>query len=285
MRQKTSGWLALLFGEEPQKPAGAGPQLPISPETPDIFLQVWVTRISGAEVDRNSGVIPWPLSPRTTVDDLLPAVRHKAALLREWERTPFWGQPPPPEKAGQTQTGEEALRAFPAEIVPVDLRPDRITVTGANNEFGMQLNYEAVYGGGPLKDLYIASRLSRETIRFKWSIYKVPEEQALAQDDQPLPAAWPQRSKWLYEYYNDTQRPEPHSLGEPVHQENSEDAKERVKFPPQPGDYLVICETLHAPLGDYKLKRASSVAYFPVRTKHARDLAGEVVHEARAWPS
>ena len=45
------------------------------------------------------------------------------------------------------------------------------------------------------------------------------------------------------------------------------DTTTRVSFPDEPGDYLVYCETGHAPIGDAKLKRVSSVAYYPVRTQ------------------
>lgn len=293
--------LALVFGTQKQQitQTGAGADAARQPKPPEILLQVWVQRTSGAEVKRNSGIIPWPLSPQTTVDGLLKAVREKAAILREWEREPIFQQPPAPRQDGQPEEKKEMLRAFPAEIVPVDLRGDRITVTGADNEFGMQLNYEAVYGGGELKDLYIASRLSRERIWFRWSLYRVPDDAAITKE--PLPADWGQRSKWLYDHYNNSERSQPPILGELIPQGDSssfdlspagavtlkqnphevtEDAKERIKFPAQPGDFLVVCQTLHAPLGDYELLRAPSVAYYPVRTKTAQDLAGGVVHEA-----
>ena len=57
----------------------------------------------------------------------------------------------PPEPVGVD------LAAFPLMLAPIDLRSDRMTVTGAENEFRMELDFEAVYWGGPYSvDLYIA---------------------------------------------------------------------------------------------------------------------------------
>ena len=57
----------------------------------------------------------------------------------------------------------------------------------------------------------------------------------------------------------------------------------RVKFPEmdetkdQPEDFIVYCETRHGPIGDEELKRASSIAYYPVHVKPIRTVAKAAV--------
>lgn len=240
----------------------------------DIGLQVWVER-GKTKIERNYGSVP--LMPQSTVDQLVPYVRHLAALLRQFESKPEGFE------VTTAGTDESALAAFPAEIRPMDLREDRISVTGANNEFHMKLDYEAVYGGGPLKDLYIASKLYSQAIRFFWKIYRVAAANVpLPEGAKHAPEAWDTRWQWLYDSYNKAPRdergkpqvPEPGAL---LYETSGSDSSSRVRFPDEPGDYLVRCTTGHAPIGEHQLKRVSSDAWFPVRVKPIKEVAEAAV--------
>ena len=139
-----------------------------------IYLQVWVERGSGKSYQRNTGTVPLPLRPDTNVGELVRYIRTLATHLRQYER-PASGQPPAPaDSLERTLPSKQALEAFPAVLAPTDLHEDGITVSGARNEFHMQLDYEYVYGGGPDKDLYIASKLFSQYIRFYWKVLRVP---------------------------------------------------------------------------------------------------------------
>ena len=167
-----------------------------------IYLQVWVERGSGKGYQRNTGTVPLPLRPDTNVEELVRYIRTLATLLRQYERPPS-GQPAAPARSLETTLpSEQALRAFPALLAPTDLPEDGITVSGARNEFRMQLDYEDVYGGGELKDLYIASKLFSQYIRFYWKLFKVPAK-FKKPETEGASADWRQRLSYLY---RDTQR-------------------------------------------------------------------------------
>jgi hypothetical protein len=257
-----------------------------------IYLQVWVERGSGKGYQRNTGTVPLPLRPDTGVEELVRYVRTLATLLRQYERAPL-GQPAAPARRLETTLpSEQALRAFPALVAPTDLPEDGITVSGARNEFRMQLDYEDVYGGGELKDLFIASKLSSQYIRFYWKLFKVPaefkkSETAGASDD------WRQRLSYLYGALNATGQPYPNARWENARyfdgsvdtgwSDDDTDSKMRVNFPEMdetkhpPEDFIVFCETRHGPIGDEDLKRVSSIAYYPVHVKPIRTVAKAAV--------
>jgi hypothetical protein len=184
--------MALMLEPQINKLAQAVPSIPpptASTEDPaslHVLLQIWVER--GKEhIQRNYGAVP--LTPQTTVDQLVPYVRQLSVVLRQFELMPSgveitrWDMP----------RTEQLLANFPATIVPLDLRPDRISVTGAQNEFSMQLDYEAIYGGGPYADLYIASQLYNQTVFFFWKVFKVPDDLKPAKGEKRVPVEWRRR--------------------------------------------------------------------------------------------
>ena len=85
-------------------------------------------RGAGDARERNAGMVP--LSPRATVDELVPYVRRLTAVLRQYERTP--GKPPEGVEVTLEPASKLLLPAFPAQLRPADLRPDKVTVTGAS---------------------------------------------------------------------------------------------------------------------------------------------------------
>lgn len=277
----------VLVAEPWEAPAAAQPT---TKQGFDIYLQIWVERGTAPHTQRNDARIPFALTPQTNVQNLIAYVRRQAAILRQFEHTPLGKQPPLPTGVEITPPGTElALNAFPAEILAQDLRPDQITVTGAKNEFGMLLDYEAVYGGGELRDLYIASKLFQQYIHFFWKIYKVPADLQPAKGERSVPVDWSQRWQWLNETFNAKNRDDPNvawrnisRLGKPVYESNGPDPKTRVKFPSEAedaGDYLVFCQTGHAPIGEHDLKRVSSVAYYPVRVRFIKQEAQAAVSQ------
>lgn len=238
---------------------------------PDVRLQIWVERGKTPTVQRSYGSVPLVYGAR--VDQLVPYVRHVAAMLRQYEQTPT-GQERPKPAILLDDPQKLALGAFPAEIRPVDLRSDNITVTGAKNEFHMMMDYEAVYGGGELKDLAIASKLYQQYIHFYWEVYPVPADVPLPKGRKKAPESWERRRQWLYDSFNpplDEQgyrEPRAASVSGPsVTSTDSSDSSSRVKMPSTPGDYLVRCVTGHGAIGEHKLKRISSEAYYPVRVR------------------
>ena len=257
-----------------------------APAAPRIFMRVWVERGTPPKTERNNGTLPYPLSPQTPVEELVPYARRIAAILREFEQTPA-GPHQPPKDVQIVPAGAVAdLRDFPALLAPVDLRPDHITVTGAENKFQMELDFESVYGGGPAKDLYIASKLSQQYIHFYWKIFNVPDNLKPAEGETEVPQAWGPRWAWLYKTFNpgaDPNRPsqrDPAAAPQPGalrFEDNGSELSSRVEFPDQPGDYLVFCQTGHAPIGENKLKRASSWAYYPVRVQPIKAAAAAEV--------
>ena len=90
------------------------------------------------------------------------------------------------------------------------MRGDKITITGGNNKFGMELNYDERYQSGSeldkgSADMYVASKLYSQTNFFIWRVFKVPEGLTPAnKDETPIPKQddWGPRWKWLYERYN-----------------------------------------------------------------------------------
>ena len=226
-------------GEKQSKSAQIPTETSKQKTGPYILFRIWVERPSSKGAERNYGIVPWPLTPQTTVEQLVPLVRHTAAILRQFEKTPPGKQPPPPEGVKITPPGtEQPLRAFPAKIIPTDLRPDKITVTGANNEFRMRLDYEKVYGGGKLKTLYIASKLYQQYIHFFWKIYKLPDDFQPVKGQGEKITPWHKRWKQLYDLFNQTssnqeksseKQPIPPKLEKIVDSRNTSDTKTRVK--------------------------------------------------------
>ena len=257
-----------------------------------IYLQVWVERGSGKSYQRNTGTVPLPLRPDTNVGELVRYIRTLATHLRQYER-PASGQPPAPaDSLERTLPSKQALEAFPALLAPTDLPEDGITVSGARNEFHMQLDYEYVYGGGPDKDLYIASKLFSQYIRFYWKVLRVPAAFKMPETEGASPD-WPHRLFYLYDTLNAPGQPYPDARWknaerfnagvDTVWSDDDTNSKMRVKFPEmdetkdKPEDFIVYCETRHGPIGDEELKRASSIAYYPVHVKPIRTVAKAAV--------
>jgi uncharacterized membrane protein HdeD (DUF308 family) len=238
---------------------------------PDVQLHVWVERGSGTTTQRNSGSVP--LVPAATVEQVVAYVRHLSAILREFEQRPLTEAPRP--DAPPDPADEGALEAFPVRLVPVDLRPDNVTVTGARNEFHAELDYAARYDvAGQFADLTIASKLYQQSIRFYWQVYPVPAGVPVPEGQEQAPAEWGPRWEWLFDRFNppaDEQgRPQPRTVrveGEPVTGTDSSDSTSRVPMPDEPGDYLVRLVTGHAPIGESKLRRRPSEAYYPVQVR------------------
>jgi uncharacterized membrane protein HdeD (DUF308 family) len=244
---------------------------------PDVRLQIWVERGKAPTVQRSYGSVPLVYGAR--VDQLVPYVRHVAAMLRQYEQTPP-GQERPVPQVLLDDPEKLALGAFPAEIRPVDLRGDNITVTGAKNEFHMAMDYEAVYGGGELKDLAIASKLYQQYIHFYWEVYPVPANVPLPEGRKKAPESWERRWQWLYDSFNPPldeqgyrQKRAASVSGPTVTSTDGPDSSSRVKMPSTPGDYLVRCVTGHGAIGEHKLKRISSEAYYPVRVRPIEEVA------------
>lgn len=254
---------------------------------PQVMLTIWVQR--GKEhVQKNQGSVP--IFETTRLADLVPYVQQLAAVLRQFEHTPDNDSIKPWQQADKL-----TLPAFDAYLMPMDLRPDRVTVTGARNKFGMFLDFEKQYN--MMVDptgLGVASKLYNQAIFFRWKVYQVPgSSRALKCEGEE--DNWPERWKALYLQYNPKglgddgkQIPTAPSADNPVTEppvsvyESSGDITDRIKFNDEPGEYLVSCQTLSAPVGKSDLHRSSSRAYYPVRTEPMQSIVGPLVTQTEA---
>lgn len=267
-----------------------------APNTPDrIYLQAWVER-GKREIERNYGSVP--INEYAKPEDIVPYIRRMSAVMRQFENTPLQDRKAPEDVVVNFTDTSMALSAFPAQLVPQDLRPDDITVTGAHNEFVLQLDYEAVYGNaGAMTDLYIASKLYNQYHRYYFELYRVPD--GLQPPKGTNTANWPAKWNWLYLTYNPddkeaqaaapakkpqmpqepTAKPAPKvpDPGPRLFSTDGSEARQRIRFTDEPGDFLVKAYTGHAPIGEHKLKRMSSVRWYPVRTKPLKDEATKAV--------
>jgi hypothetical protein len=165
-------------------------------------------------------------------------------------------------------------------LEPTDLRQDKITVTGARNEFSMVLDFEAVFGTSPVGDLYIASKLYSQYIHFFWEVYPVPAGLPLPKGLPQAPEEWGRRWQWLYDTFNppgvrtaSDAAALRSRLGPAATSTDGSELTSRVRFPEQAGDYVVRCVTGYAPIGPDHVRRLSSEAYYPVRVEPIRDVA------------
>ena len=235
-----------------------------------IFLRIWVERGKN-EIERRYGVYPRPLTPQTSAKDIIPGVRHLSAILREFE----WKNIHEKIQIFNDLFSSDKLNdldPFSATIIPNDLRSEDITVTGAKNEFYMELRYEEIYGGGELKNFYIARKLSIQDIAYFWRIYKLPKREG----------------SWLYSnrgYWNDIFNPS--SFSKANSKENlisissleeikdsrkiSFESTTRLNIPKTIGEYLIVCITGHERIGESKLKRASSIASYPIKVVSGKE--------------
>lgn len=243
---------------------------------PQLELRVWVERGSGeGQKERNTGSVP--LTRQASAEALVPYVRKLAAVMRQFENVPGAAQDHVEVNLDPQSVN---LAAFPAHLEPVDLRQDKITVTGARNAFSMVLDFEAVYGSGPLGDLYIASKLYSQYIHFFWEVYRVPDDLPPPAGSPQAPVEWGRRWQWMYEMYNPPGvRTAADAaalrlrLGPPVTKTDGSELTSRVNFPDAAGDYVVRCVTGHAPIGPHHVRRLSSEAYYPVRVQPIKDVA------------
>ena len=243
---------------------------------PQLELRVWVERGSAeGPKERNTGSVP--LTPQASAQALVPYVRKLAAVLRQFENVPGAAQDHVEVNLDPQSVN---LAAFPAHLEPVDLRQDKMTVTGARNAFSMVLDFEAVYGFSPLGDLYIASKLYAQRLHFFWEVYRVPDDLPSPAGSPKAPTEWGRRWQWTYEMYNPPGvRTAADAaalrlrLGPAVTKTDGSELTSRVDFPEAAGDYVVRCVTGHAPVGPDQVRRLSSEAYYPVRVQPIKDVA------------
>ena len=291
LQQQLQSKLALLRKKEPgakdfpdhlslnvstrQKPSYREFRLEVgSGET--VRLQVWVNiPTTTGRFERVGGTLPFPLSPETKVDDLVPPVREAAATLRN--RAP--GSATEQDDAFGIPTGIEGIEggtatheAYPAEIVPLDLPQNGITVTGARNKFSMVLDFTAVHArNSPDHRLTLM-----QTFYFQWQVFNAARVKV---DGKAEPVSWPARAAQLRkatekpdEFFRNWGpfRPEDYPVITTV-------MDDRVRIPKKPGDYLVYCQATPKTKKGAKDKRASSEAFYPVRVREAQEVGTEEV--------
>jgi hypothetical protein len=173
-----------------------------TPDTPGVLLHIWVER-GEDRIQRNSASVP--LLESTEIEPLDAYVRHLTVMLREYENAPDFKE----ITKWDLGSPDSAMPPFRARILPMDLRPDKITITGGRNKFGMELNYDEQYQSGSeldkgSADMYVASKLYNQTNFFIWRVFKVPKDIGPRAGEKQIPNKddWGGRWKWLYEHYN-----------------------------------------------------------------------------------
>ena len=251
-----------------------------SPDTRDtqVLLRIWVYRgDKGKPENRQQGSVP--IFPRTDAGQLVRYVRNLAAVLHQGEHVPD------AEFHASYDLGEQMLPNFDAMILPLDLSRDSISVVGATNKFSLFLDFDKQYNAIGADPLYVASKLYSQPIYYHWRIFEAPRDAALGNPTDEWAARWEK----LYDHFNPGSHVKDKGaisatsraglVDEPAggYDTGDNDITTRVDLPDTPGDYLVYCQTRHEPIGDAKLKRVSSVAYFPVRLRSREDLMRPMV--------
>jgi hypothetical protein len=270
------------------------------------FLQlyVYIDKINEEGVNQKelkTGVLPEPLNKDLKQDDLLATIRKATLGLRGMIKTPT---EKPKEKKDR-----RILAPYPAQIIPKNVREDGRTITGANNEFDMKLDFAALEGN----DLLHLATVNMRTVYYSWDIYNV-KDQLNADEYAKLPADWDSRRSQLKNYFSPgrnvketrivneamlsalnkmnkaTNSPE---VDPTVTSEASftvdklkqmgvfygtatkltPDAE--IKIPKAAGDYVIYCRALVQPSD--AIYRMPSEQFFPIRVEDGYKLAHETV--------
>jgi hypothetical protein len=246
-----------------------------------VLLAIWV-EIGEKEVRREYGAVP--ISPETPLEKLLPYVLKLAAVLRQQEAAPDDRDLNAPDL-----NVDPTLEPFEARIMPIDLAPDHITVAGASNEFSMFLDLDKTYQAYGQTALYVASKLYNQPLVLDWSVFDVSAEVTATAEAGP-DVEWKDRWKHLYQKYNPRgmtddgdfvatapKKGDPELAPGTAISSDRGDITSRVKLPDRPGDFLIACVTRSARVGDAKLGRPSSRAFFPVRTVKKETLGDPLI--------
>ena len=231
----------------------------------------------GEKKEANREVGSVPIFPATEPDKLIAYVRSLAAILRQGEHIPADAEFNPTH-----ELGKQMLPNFEARILPRDLRSENITVNEATNEFSLFLDFDKQYNALNGDSLYVASKLYSQTIYYDWKIYQVPpipEISPAGPSDEEWVMKWPA----LYEHYNPrsgvldgeiraTTGAGTVAIPPSGFETGDDDLTTRVLSPKRLAT-ISSCQTRHKPIGDANLRRVSSVAYYPVRTRTREALA------------
>jgi hypothetical protein len=244
-----------------------------------VLLRIWVFRgDKDNPANREQGSVP--IFPTTDADKLVVYVRNLAAILREGEHIPDDAEFHPGH-----EPGEQMLPNFEAMILPLDLGDDFISVAGATNKFSLFLDFDKQYNAIGAHALYVASKLYNQPIYYDWKIFNAPQGADVGKPTDEWKSRWVK----LYDHFNPNSHVKDGGSISPTTRAGlvtepasgfdtgDNDITTRVEFPDMSGDYLVYCRTRHKPIGDAKLKRVSSVAYFPVRLRTREALTTPLV--------
>ncbi len=247
-----------------------------------VLLAIWVEIGEKDDVRREYGSVP--ISPETPLEKLLPYVRQLAAVLRQQEAAPDDRDLNAPDL-----NVDPTLEPFEARIMPIDLAPDHITVAGASNEFSMFLDFDKTYQAYGATPLYVASKLYSQPFVLDWSVFDVSTEVTATAEAGP-DVEWKDRWKHLYQKYNPRgmtddgdfvatapKKGDPELAPGSAISSDRGDITSRVELPDRPGDFLIACVTRSAAVGDAKLGRPSSRAFFPVRTVKKETLGDPLI--------
>lgn len=233
-------------------------------------LRVWVydnkDPAPGATPQLQGGTIPGALGPADKAEDWVPIVRKAAEALRKGAVTTVPGAGGDEGKAG----GDPALFApYDSLIHPVDMSPDLVTATIAENIFRMVVDVDSTHGGSLLNRTTIHMGLS---IGYSWRIYPLPADlkklkRALREKGDPPDQVVAKTNELVRE--NRT------SLGVPVKSYDADyDWDQQVEMSGLgEGDYFVAGTAAIAYPSDWNIRRQSSLAALPFTVMDANELA------------
>ncbi|MEO1450857.1 MAG: hypothetical protein AAFV07_15115, partial [Bacteroidota bacterium] len=172
------------------------------------------------------------------------------------------------EKADKEPLPDVVHEAFPATILPDNMRADFQTVTGGQHEFYMSLRYTTWYQPGA--DSFVEAWQTSYT---RWKLFKLPDSYQLPQDsqgkEQPLKDEWPGRRAQLQKHFDQQKEKLADGAIEGLVQKYKSSASVRpdqdIQIPNEKGIYVLYARTQIKPTDKRYIKPSHAVMVLKAR--------------------
>ena len=207
------------------------------------------------------GALPQPLSKEDKPEDWIIPLRKAAAALKVGAVTSDSSKADP----NAPTSDMPVLPAYPAEIEPKDISPDRTTVPTAKNNFRMSLHMEVEHGSNLLNLVTINMGM---TTYYSWKVFPLPDELKTEKDNPQISSAQLIQDTNDYILSHDDLGQEKDSY-QPDYDWDQKVSMEGLGL----GEFLLYGQANIRYPSDYKYKRATSKAGFPFTIRNAEDIA------------